>query len=131
MFLVDGVDGSGGSNPGLLGDDDNFLEDQILSRVNRRRGRKKVIQAAEKRKGDLGERTLVKRGRPKGSRNKTTIVARLPSRTQEGVGIESSVAWAQQAWSLGKQLGVVFDGDDDEMVKKLAVKVRKNHPNFR
>lgn len=122
--------GSDGSGFGLIGDDENFTEDQILSRVIRRRGRKKVAKAADKRKGTVHVNTQVKRGRPRGSRNKPKQEANMPPRTQEDAGVVNSMAWAQQAWNLSKQFGVVYDGDDGEIVSKLAVQVRKNHPNF-
>lgn len=125
----DGV-GSNGVGNGWLGDDSFYSEDDILKRVNRRRGRKKVVHTVSKRKGAEGEIKHGRRGRPKGSRNKPKTEAISPLRSQADTGIVTASAWAERAWILSKKLGVEFDGDDGVIVKQLAVQVRQNHPNL-
>lgn len=103
----------------------------VEQRRGRGRGRKRGGAVNPNRTVKIEAKVKAKRGRPKGSKNKSKVVLEVPAYCSDGeIGEEGASSWARSVWKVGKELGVVYNGDDDVMISRLEDQVRFNHPEL-
>ncbi|XP_057445503.1 uncharacterized protein LOC130737693 [Lotus japonicus] len=110
-----------------------YSDDAILAAVKQRRGRNKGGIPGGTRGRKLDGKSRAKRGRPKGSKNKPKkqrVEEEVHAWSDEDSGGEGISSRARQTWRLAKRLGVVYNGADEEMIRRLEIQIRENHPNL-
>lgn len=80
--------------------------------------------------GRTVDKSRAKRGRPRGSKNKVKQLEIPASFSSDDFDGEDVASRARQIWRVGKQVGVVFEGDEEVIIQRLEKQVRANHPNL-
>lgn len=108
-----------------------LLEEELIPEDPReRKKRSKKTQRSKARV--LEERkTKGKRGRPKGSKNKpkAAVTPNYVWSEDEGLNVDLQTR-AKETWLLGKELGLVFRGDEEVAIQGLRDQIARNHPHL-
>lgn len=109
----------------------DLLFDELITVDQReRKKRSKKIQRTKAREPE--ERKVKrKRGRPKGSKNKPKVAVTPEFAWDDDDGFVLDLKTrAKETWQLGKELGLVFRGDEEVAIQGLQDQIAKNHPHL-
>lgn len=110
-------------------DQDILLAD--LRTANRERKKYSRKKQNNKRVGDQEGKSKGKRGRPKGSKNKPKGV--LVADVNWSVGADCMMdleTRTNETWLLGKELGLVYKGDEEVAIQGLREQIKNNHSSL-
>ncbi|XP_057445855.1 uncharacterized protein LOC130737999 [Lotus japonicus] len=107
------------------------IEEALEIRVYQKKNKKRGGSVSEAATSHRESKPRAKRGRPKGSKNRSKVQTELGAICSgDEIGEETVASWASNVWRVGKEVGVVFRGNEDLALARLQDQVRINHPDL-